>query len=90
MKCIFRVKKDRTDPKAWTDSKETLDCVGGKAQRESGVMLEERCCLIHNYLKGTATLDNFPRHLSCSFVVTQIAQKNTHCNIPGCHQHCPK
>lgn len=41
-----QVKKDRMDPKAWTDSKETLDCVGGKAQRESGVMLEERVLMV--------------------------------------------
>ena len=49
MKRIFRVKKDQKDPKVWTDSRETLDSVEGKVPRESGVILEERCCLIHNY-----------------------------------------
>ena len=47
LKFIFRVKKDQMDQKARMDSKETLDCVGEKAPRESGAFLETRCCLIH-------------------------------------------
>ena len=46
---FFRVKKDHKGPKAWTDSKEILDSVGGKAPRESGVILVERCCLNHYF-----------------------------------------
>ena len=53
MKRIFRVKKDQMDPKVWTDSRETLDSVEGKVLRESGVILEERYCLIHNYSQHT-------------------------------------
>lgn len=34
------------DQKAWMDSKATLDLLGGKAPRESGVILEERFCLV--------------------------------------------
>lgn len=41
-----RVKKDQTDLKAWMDSKETLDSVGGKVPRESGVILEERVLVV--------------------------------------------
>lgn len=41
-----QVKKDQMDPKVWTDSKETLDSVGGKALRESGVILEKRALVV--------------------------------------------
>lgn len=38
--------KDQMDQKAWMDSKATLDTLGGKAPRESGVVLEERVLMV--------------------------------------------